>query len=555
MNVINGDKNIKGINRRYIFTILAMLALAAAVYLLFFALSAQALDKKMTEELYSNVERGCSDIALRIEDDVKMLSAIASLAEENEESYILNRLRAAESAVDSYMLGVIDAEGVLKNTDGRSCSFEGEEWLSELFDGNIVRGALVSIDQEQCFLSCVPVFHGKRVIGGICCADYASGFYENTLLTDRLSYGLISSEGTILGGDLQDDKNIGNILSSDNLSKFNEGISEGRAVFIKENSYGDDGENIRLMAMPLGINDCALAAVISGDEYKKVIKSYFYPAIVLCIGFFWLTVAVAIISVFYLKRVNTELVSRLDRYDRASRVLGVFYLKHLPDRPGHITYYSKAFAEGLGYEKGEIESLLRSSFERIIYSGDRSTAFRTFEEFYSSSDNGASLNLRLENKAGGIHWYSDYIMKDRRSGEIVSVLISSEKMMGLQGRAELTARRLELVCRASSYYVFELNLKEMELYMSDNLKERLGYIITARDCFRDSVRERLISPHSRKELEAMIRSYRKGDRSFKGAVTVISASGEYVRFNVETEVIGSVINDDVRILAILNEIY
>ncbi len=46
MNVINGDKNIKGINRRYIFTILAMLALAAAVYLLFFALSAQALDKK-----------------------------------------------------------------------------------------------------------------------------------------------------------------------------------------------------------------------------------------------------------------------------------------------------------------------------------------------------------------------------------------------------------------------------------------------------------------------------------------------------------------------------
>ncbi|MCD8089462.1 MAG: PAS domain-containing protein, partial [Clostridiales bacterium] len=509
------------------------------------------LNRKILNELYRDSERAAYDIEEHISANINALSAVSYFVEDENQSYILSRLKEAKNDIDCYMLGILSREGVFYTTENQELDVRGAECFNKVLEGNVVKCEKFVFNDTDCFLYGAPVYKGSVVVGGVCLTDTVSGLADVFFSSEYTNYAIVSKEGAILAEDynfIEDKGNIGNILSKENIEKYHRAAGENTPVFLRDSI---DGEGVRIQVYPLKINDYVLISVLTDSGYRSVLLGYFSCVALTFVVFMAIMLAVIIFSVLFFKKSNISVLGQLERFADASRALKITYIQHGYTRPGNISYSSRALNNAFGYSVAEIESLFKNRFEYLIYNEDRTRVFREFEDFYNSSETRRKISFRIITKSKKTMWYSDEMTKNLKTEQIISLLYPIDDLAETQSRAAFLSKRLDLISRASSYYVFELNLHDRELFVTDNLKERLGYVITAQDCFKASVRERLISPHSHKELEAMIRSYKRGDRSISGNLTVMTADGSFVRFHIEAEVMGAIIKGESRILAIL----
>ncbi|MCD8158487.1 MAG: hypothetical protein LUD77_06230 [Clostridiales bacterium] len=555
MKLFSGNKNYKSIYKKYLLISLGAAIFMIAVCTAFFFICGGVINRRILNELLRESERAAYDAEEHIEGNIKTLSAVSYFVEEDNLSYSLSRLKEVKNDIDCYMLGILSREGVLYSTENNEYDVQGIECFNDVLSGGVVQCEKFEYGGESYFLYGVPVYRGNVVAGGVCLTDTISDFTDTFFTSDYISLALISCEGAILAesGDLVESSyNIVNILSRENIQRYNEAAALSRPVLLKENI---NGSGARIQTMPLSVNDYVLISIITDAGYNSVILEYFYLIVFAFLIFMVILAAIIIFSLSYFKKANLNVLEKMRRFSEASKILKVSYMHHSYKRPGTVSYSSSALDNDFGYTITEFENLFKNRLEYIIYSEDRIRVFRDFEDFYNSTDSRRKISFRIVGRDKKIMWYSDEMTKDLKNEQIISLIMPINEIAELQKKNDFLSKRLDLLSRASSYYVFELNIKDRELFVSENLKERLGYVIQAQDCFKQSVRERLLSPHSRKELEAMIRSYKRGDRTISGNLTVMAADGSHVRFHIEAEVIGAIIKDETRILAILNEVH
>ncbi|MCC8098148.1 MAG: hypothetical protein LIO44_06300, partial [Eubacterium sp.] len=543
------------IYKRYLLISLCAVFLMIAVCTAFFFICGGVIKRRILNELLRESERAAYDAEEHIEGSIKALSAVSYFVEVDNLNYSLSQLKEAKNDIDCNMLGILNREGVFYSTESSEYDVRGIDCFNEILSGEVVQCKKFEYGGESYFLYGVPVYIGNVVVGGLWLTYTISDFTDTFFTSDYISLALISGEGAILAesGDLVESSyNIGNILSKENIRLYNDAAALGRPVLLKENI---NGTGARIQTLPLSVNDYVLISIITDAGYNSVILQYFYLIVAAFVIFLIIMAAVIIFSLSYFKKANVSVLEKMRRFSEASRILQVTYMHHGYTRPGTVSYSSSALDNDFGYTINEFESLFKNRLEYIIYSEDRARVFRDFEDFYNSSESRRKISFRIVDKEKKIKWYTDEMTKDLKNEQIISLIMPINELAELQGKNDFLSKRLDLLSRASSYYVFELNIKDRELFVTENLKERLGYVIQAQDCFKQSVRERLLSPHSRKELEAMIRSYKRGDRTISGNLTVMAADGSHVRFHVEAEVIGAIIKDETRILAILNEVH
>ncbi len=554
MKITGKDKDYKGIYKNYLFLAFGAVVLMTVICVVFFFICGLVLNRRIINELYRETERAVYDVEEHIEANIRELASVSYFVEEESSSYALSRLREAKNNIDCYMLGYLSREGIFTSTENQTLDVREIECFNEVLGGEVVRCKRFISGDESCFLYGVPVYKGNMVIGGVCLIDTDESFADVFFPSEYTDFAVINGDGAILIGEEKifgDSGNIGNILSKENSQKYRRAVKDRDSVLLREtiNSHG-----VRIQIVPIDVNDYVLAAVLTDSEYNSVLLNYFYFIAFTFVVFMGIMISVIIFSVVFFKKSKTSVLGQLERISEANRRLKITYIRHSYTRPGIISYSSKVLNNIFGYSVYELNSVFKNRFENIIYNEDRTRVFREFEDFYNSSENRRKISFRIVAKDKKTVWYSDEMTRDPKAEEIISMLYPIDELAELQGRTDFLSKRLDLLSRASSYYIFELNLQNKELFVTDNLKEKLGYVIQARDCFKASVRERLISPHSHKELEAMIRQYKRGDRSISGNLTVMTASGSFVRFHIEAEVIGSIIKDETRILAILNEV-
>ena len=552
---IGGKKNsYRNISKKYLLFIPVFAVVVMSLYAAFFMAGRIFLDSRMADELNRECEKGAYDIERHIEGYMMSLVSAAGFIRDEDYSYCLSRLKESQSYIRCSMLGILDKDGTFYTTDNRRLGMGGYECFADVLDGNLVKGRSFEYGGEVYILYGVPLYSGNTVTGALCCCELMSDLSGMVESSDYFTFIFAVNDGRILTekGKLGDfGERLPDILSENNMIRFNAAAREDKNALLMDKL---DGKDIRYYVYPLESNNGVLLSAITDEDYNRLTGNFFVGTFALYIVFFIIIVFIIVSAVIYVRMANKSLIEQLERFSMASSTLKIGFIIHSSESPGLISYKSTSLGKILGYNDNEIELIFKNRLESLIYSEDRNRAMRDFEDFFASGDSVGKIYLRLVAKNREPIRFADNMFKDRKTGQIVSIISPVDNVARAYEENEYMTKRLELLAEVSSCYVFELNVSEKRLFLSENLKERLGYTLQAEDCFRQSVRNKLISPHSRKELEAMIRSYKRGNRSITGGITVMTSMGSYVRFKVRAEIIGSVIKDEVRVLAVLSEI-
>lgn len=494
------NKDYKSVYKKYLLLSLGSVFLMTAVCVIFFFICGRVFNKRILDELLRESKRAAYDAEEHIEGNLKAISAVSCFVEEENISYNLSKLKEAKNDMDCYMLGILTGEGVFYTTENQELDVKDIDCFSRILEGEIIECEKYEYTGESFFLYGVPVYRGNVVIGGVCLTDRISDFTDTFFTSDYISHALIDREGMILaesGSLIEQSCNIGNILSRENSEIYKKAYNDREAVLLRENI---NGTGARIQTLPMDVNGYVLISIITDRGYNSVVWNYFCLIIFTFIFFMAILTAVIIFSLSYFKKSNAGVLEMMGRFAAESKILKITYMRHGYSKPGNISYSSKILNNSFGYTITEFEQFFKNRLEPVIYSDDRNRVFRDFEDFYNSSNNRRKISFRIVSKDNKLKWYTDEMSKDLKSEEIISLLMPSDELAELQGKNSFLSKRLDLISRASAYYVFDLNIQDRELFVTDNLKERLGYVVTAQDCFKASVRERLLSPTAARSL-------------------------------------------------------
>lgn len=553
MKTSKKNESYKNINQRYLLFIPVTAIAVALIYIAFFWGSRISVEGKLTASFDRESERALYSAESFIEGQFNALVG-ASYFIEDDYDYSLNRLKEFRSHNHCGKLGILKRDGILYTTENEKIDMKNSKSFDMLLGGKSIIGESFLYTDESYLLCGVPVYTGNMITGALCSLIYASDIKEAISLPDSFSYLLSDENGNIITGNGLFENASGeleDILSEENMTTYLK-AANSRSMAKAEDIYEE--KSIKISLYPLDINNNMLLSAISDEDFSKLTSSYFVAAPLLYVIFFIIFAIIIISAAVYTKKANSSLIGQINRFRMASNSLKVSFIIHSHESPALISYRSSSLSNLLGYTDGELELIFKNSLEPLIYSEDRSSVLKDFDDFHSSDETERRIFFRLVTKDKKIMKFSDNMSKDKKTGQIISIITAIDDIAKIYSEAEHMAKRLETLAEASACYVFDLDIKNKKLFLSENLKERLGYSIQAEDCFRQSVRDKLISPESRGELEEMITSYKKGNKTITGGITVMAASGGYIRFGVTAEIIGSIIKDEVRILAVLKEI-
>ncbi len=557
MEILKKTTNYKNISRRYLLTIPALIVLLSVLFFAFTVLVRYSYVQNVLGDLKRDSERTAYEAELHIENKINTLLAFSGLLGEEDDLtsiYNLNRLKSINNSISFYMLGVIDIDNrQFINTENESFSVLNYDWFDRLRRGSIIRGENFIFSGELLTLYAVPVYKGNRVIGGVACIDRSSDFSEVFTHSDRFNYEIINENGVVIAesSDIVGmGKNINELLSEENAEKYKRAMSEGEEILTEQDI---NGHFCRIQMVPLSFNNYVLLSIATENDYNSELYRNYGLMIIQYLIFMIILAAVVISAVLFFSFSNRSIINQLGRFTDASNTLKTAYILHSAERPFEIIYKS-ASSDNLIMPEGKSGDIHIASLEDIIYSADKSRTIKAIEDFVVSNETEKKIYFRITPDGDEPHWVSSNIKKDEKSSALTSIISAVDSYVEMSDEVQLLTTRLNQLSYVSSYYIFELDISKGKLFISENLKERLGYSIEAADCFKESVRAKLISPVSLKDLNNLIESYKRGKRSLEGDLDIKSATGGYVTFHLRAEVIGTVIRDELKILAILNEI-
>lgn len=553
VNLKDKEESYAKLVRRYLLFIPVAIVVVMAIYFCFFIGSSAFINDRAVYELNAASERAAHNVEQHIEGRMMSVVSLSYFADEDY-SYTLSRLGASRNYLDADMLGILGKDRIFYTTRKGNIDVRGIDCFSRALEGNLVNGKSFELDGNVYILYGAPIYSGNNVVGAVCLAELFPKLAEAAKPDDYYSIIFTDKHGKILGKTTETKKeaeSLGDILTESNMALFLDETEKENNILLKDKI---DGRDVRLYVYSLDLNDGVLISVISEDDYRELIGDYFTGTAALYILFFVILAGIILISVLYVHKAHKSLIRQLERFSTASNTLRIAFLIHSPDSPGEISYKSSSLGRMLGYTDNELEFIFKNSLEMLICSEDRSRTMAAFEEFYASGEDSRVIYFRLVDKNKRLLQFSDIMTRDKKTGQIISIVQAVDKIAGIYRETEFMSKRMDLLTEVSSCYVFDLDIGKNRLFISENLKARLGYAVQAEDIYKQSVRDRLISPHSKRELEAMIKSYKRGDRNISGHITVLSSLGGYVRFEVTAEVLGSIIKDEARVIAVLKEV-
>ncbi len=553
MDIPKKTVSYKKISRRYLIVIPMLIVLISVLYMCFTTLTRHLYVQNTLEDFRRESERTAYEVELHIENKINTLMAFSGLlGEENDLNsiYNLNRLKAINNNLNLYMLGIIDKDKAqFINTENEAYSVLGYGWFDRLRKGSIIRGENFDFSDELYTLYAVPVYRGSRITGGVGCIDKVSEFSEVFVHSDKFDYEIINENGVVIAESsnmLGIGKNINDFFTKENVEKYKRVVSEGEEILTEQ---AIDDQACRIQMVPLEFNDYVLLSILTDKDYNSELYRDFGLMLAQYLIFIIIISAVIISAILFFNLSNRSIISQLNRFTAAGNMLKTAYILHSPERPFTIKYRSASSGsvKGADFKQGD-------NLEDIIYSEDKSRTIKAIEDFASSNETEKRIYFRISSKEDGPHWVCSNIAKDRKSGLLVSIISAVDRFAKVSEEVQLMTKRLNQLSYVSSYYIFELDVNKKRLFMSENLRERLGYSIEAADCFKESVRTSLISPLSIKDLNRLIESCKRGKRSLEGELDIKTAAGTYVTFHIQAEVMGTVIKDEIKVLAILNEV-
>ncbi len=554
MNIKKGYESYKKIGRKYLFVIFVIGLIIFLFYLGFIKISYKSFNSDLTNDLINQSNYTAEEFGKTVDKYMTSVKSLSNAIEEivHSEDETLALLEKEEAYISCDGFGTISRAGKLVLTNQSIISVKNESWFKSLLMGYDISGEKISANGEEYVIFGVPVYKNGNTEGGVCCIVKESRLWSGLKYSEEFDFEILDKNAEcVFSAEEAETGSIVKGFTEGNAVRCKNAIKSGKAEMIVQKN---ENINESIYVLPLYNSGYTLLGKVKESSYEKRTGDIHKGVRLICLGIFIVLVLFVISAVIFFRKSNQSVINHLTRVDNACNALKICYIIHSAEGGGEIYHKSKSVENVTGFSDAETEVILNNEISRLIHPEDRSAAMKAFKQIAASGESGKEVVFRLLIKDEDPVRFRDVVMINGKGQALTSVLIPAEKLYRAYEDLQNMRYRLDLVTQASSFYVMELNLKRMELYMSDNLKERLGYGLEAKECFKKSVLEKLIHRDSYSELEAMIYRYKRGNRIIRGRLMVKTSMGEYINLHVDAEVIGTILKNDVRIVAVLREI-